>query len=163
MGRLGHELGKQGPFASAAQEAYLNVVRTASALGGEFAALFRSRGLSASGYNALRILRGAGEGGRTCQEVGQRLVVRVPDVTRLVDRLERGGLVERRRSDEDRRVVHVRLTPAGAALLGELDGPVLELHERQMAGLSPEELGVLNDLLERARAGVASGRAGGGS
>ena len=88
---LGDEIGKSKPFETPEQEAYLNLLRTASVLSEGFARLFAAHGLSETAYNALRILRGAGEGGRMCQEIGGQLVARVPDVTRLVDRLERRG------------------------------------------------------------------------
>jgi DNA-binding MarR family transcriptional regulator len=75
----------------------------------------------------------------------------VPDITRLIDRLERAGLVARARSDADRRVVRVSIRPGGLELLGALDGPVLELRKRPIGHLSREELAELNRLLLKAR------------
>ena len=148
---LGHEIGKKNPFDSLHQETYLNLVRTHSVLVAEFALLFRSQGLSDSTYNVLRILRGAGEQGCTCGQIRSMLVSSVPDVTRLVDRLEAAGLVTRQRVDADGRVVRVRIAPLGLECLAALDGPVLRLHSEQLAHLSTEELGTLSSLLERAR------------
>lgn len=148
---LGEEIGKRHPFESPTQEAFLNLMRTQSVLAAEFAALFRSKGLSDSTYNVLRILRGSGEAGSTCGQIRSMLVSKVPDVTRLVDRLEAAGLVTRNRMDNDGRVVRVRITQAGLERLSELDVPVLELHRGQLGHLSDDELATLSRLLERAR------------
>jgi DNA-binding MarR family transcriptional regulator len=145
------ELHKQRPFDSPQQEAYLNLVRTHSVLAGAFDRFFKVHGLSQATYNVLRILRGAGDDGRMCHEVAQHLVAQVPDVTRLIDRLEKGGLATRQRSSDDRRVVRVRITRQGLALLAKLDRPLLDLHAQQMAGLSEAELAELSRLLTRAR------------
>ncbi len=142
---------KRGPFEAAEQEVYLNLVRTSEALLGEFGLLFKSHGLSSASYNVLRILRGAGDEGLPCQEVGARMVSRLPDVTRLVDRLEQSGLVERARVEHDRRVVLIRITPQGLEKLKGLDEPVLELHKRQLGHLPKADLAELNRLLVLAR------------
>ncbi|MBY0309064.1 MAG: MarR family transcriptional regulator [Phycisphaerales bacterium] len=148
---LAREIYKRGAFDSPAQEAFLNLMRTGGVLGGAFERLFKRHGLSSATYNALRILRGAGERGRRCSEVGEHLVAAVPDVTRLIDRLEKAGLARRSRGGEDRRVVLVRITASGRALLRRLDRPVLELHEAQLGHLSRRELEQLSTLLCRAR------------
>jgi DNA-binding MarR family transcriptional regulator len=135
-----------------ARDVYLNLVRLHERLDGGFAELFRRAGLSGAQYNVLRILRGAPRAGAPCQYIGERLLTRVPDVTRLLDRLGAAGLVTRRRSDEDRRVVLARLTAAGRELLARLDAPVAELHRRQLAGLSLKDLAALNRALEQALA-----------
>ncbi|MBI1189997.1 MAG: MarR family transcriptional regulator [Tepidisphaera sp.] len=129
----------------------LNLMRTGAMLAGDFAALFKSRGLSEAAYNTLRVLRGAGDTGRPCHEIGEHLVARVPDVTRMVDRLEAAGLVTRERSARDRRVVNVRLTPKGLQVVTELDAPVVQLHQRQLGHLTRAELVELNRLLVKAR------------
>jgi DNA-binding MarR family transcriptional regulator len=146
------EIGKHGPFESPAQEAYLNLVRTASILENAVERALRDHGLSSATYNALRILRGAGESGRVCHEIGEQLVARVPDVTRLIDRLERLGLVERRRTDADRRLVRVRITKAGLDLLAKLDEPMRREHIAQLAHMTASELDTLSILLAKARA-----------
>jgi DNA-binding MarR family transcriptional regulator len=111
-------------------------------------AIFKAHGLSAPQYNVLRILRGSAGTDLSCQEVGRRMVARVPDVTRLLDRLEQRGLIARRRSDVDRRVVRTRITPAGLELLGAIDGPLRARIRRDFAGLDDDALGRLEVLLD---------------
>src|SRR5690554_5462828 len=125
MAALQHEVNKQQPFELLEQEAHLNLVRTASELEGPMLQVLKPHGLTASTYNVLRILRGAAPAGRQASDIGCDMVVRVPDVTRLVDRLEQRGLVVRERSTTDRRVVVVRISDAGLELLKKLDKPVL--------------------------------------
>ncbi len=155
---LQHELGKRKPFDAPEQEAFLNVIRTASVLTSAFQRLFRAHKLSESTYNALRILRGSttdaeSHGTRTCSQIGEHLVAQVPDVTRLIDRLEQLGFAERVRCDKDRRVVHVRITRKGLDVLAKLDEPVLELHRAQLGHMSRGELSDLSRLLVKARQG----------
>jgi DNA-binding MarR family transcriptional regulator len=152
MSALQHEVNKKKPFEALEQEAYLNLVRTAAELEGPLLGILKPHGLTPSTYNVLRILRGAGKNGRHASDIGCDMVVRVPDVTRLVDRLVQRGLVERERSTSDRRVVTVRITRAGLALLKVLDEPVLETHRSQLGHLKREELAELSRLLEKARA-----------
>ena len=111
--------------------------------------LFRS--LSGSQYNILRILRGAGEDGLPCSEISERLVSRDPDVTRLLDRMEKRGLVVRGRWSADRRVVTARITKEGMELANRLDAPVIENHRRQLGHMKKKDLRALIDLLEVAR------------
>jgi len=136
------------------EQVFVNLLRTADALarGGE--ALLKPTGLSATQYNVLRILRGAGTEGLACREVGCRLISRDPDITRLLDRMESRGLIARAREEEDRRVVKTRITAEGFRVLGELDAPVQELHRRQLHHLPAKELRQLSRLLERARTQV---------
>jgi len=155
---LQSELKKKHGFDSPEQQAYLNLARTQAHLAGPFAQLFKQHGISEAAYNILRVLRGVRrqpENGRDalpCGEVGGRLVSRLPDVTRLIDRLVNAGLVERTRAVEDRRVVLARITTAGLNLLRKLDRPVLDLHGQTLGHLTREELKQLNQLLEKARA-----------
>ena len=134
------------------EQVFVNVMRTADALarGGE--ALLKPTGLSATQYNVLRILRGAGTQGLACREVGCRMISRDPDITRLLDRMESRGLIARAREEQDRRVVKTRITPEGLRVLAELDAPVQELHRRQLNHLPAKELRQLSRLLERVRA-----------
>ncbi|MGE0193613.1 MAG: MarR family winged helix-turn-helix transcriptional regulator [Planctomycetota bacterium] len=148
---LSEELKLSRPFPSVGTEAYLSLVRTAHLLQDETAALLRTQDLSLPQYNVLRILRGAGETGLPCLGVGERMVARVPDVTRLIGRLEDRGLVHRERSQADRRVVTVRITPEGLERLAGLDVPLRELHDGQLAPLSAKEQKLLLDLLQRLR------------
>ncbi len=148
---LREEIHKKTAFESPQQEAALNVLRTATVVAAGFERLFKSFGLSMATYNVLRILRGAGVSGRMCHEIAEHMVTRVPDVTRLVDRLERAGLATRERCAKDRRIVHVRISGAGQEMLARLDRPVHELHLAQLGHMSVEELDRLNTLLVRAR------------
>jgi DNA-binding MarR family transcriptional regulator len=149
--RLAQEVGKKDPFRSATQEAYLNVVRTGQELEGQFKTLLRGRRLSPTTYNLLRILRGHHPAGCRCSTIRDQLVVRVPDVTRLVNRLIDAGLVTRATDPGDGRAVLIRITDAGMRVLEELDTPVLDMHRRQLGHLSDEELESLTRLLEKAR------------
>lgn len=158
---LQHELGKRRPFESQEQEVYLNLWRTQSIFAAQFSRLFRSQGLSDATYNTLRILRSAGDGGRTCGEIRDMLVTQVPDVTRLVDRLVREGLATRGRGASDRRVVKVAISKEGLDRLAALDEPVLRLHRAQLGHLTPEKLRTLSALLESARNGSANGHSEG--
>jgi DNA-binding MarR family transcriptional regulator len=151
VSKLQLELKQSRPFPSLPVETFLNLVRTAELLRAREADLLRRSGLSAPQYNVLRILRGAGPDGHPCQEIGARMLTRVPDVTRLVDRLVAAGHVERTRSDDDRRVVLVRILRSGLDLLGKLDGPVDALPAAMFDRLSSRELRTLNDLLVKAR------------
>jgi DNA-binding MarR family transcriptional regulator len=148
---LQHEIGKRHPFEQPEAEAFLNVLRSASLLVGPFEQLFKAHDLTSAMYNALRILRGAGEQGKMCHEIGRELVSRVPDVTRLLDRLEKAGLAERTRCSEDRRVIYVRITSKGLEQLSRLDAPVAELHREQMGHMTRKELAELSRLLVKAR------------
>lgn len=132
-----------------ARDTYLALVRAQDRLAGQAARLLKGRGLTTATYNVLRILRGAGGDGLACGEIGARLIHRVPDVTRLIDRMERDGWVRRERASDDRRVVRTQLTPAGRKAADELDGPVLELHATQFADLSAREIEALEAALER--------------
>ncbi|HRI88585.1 MAG TPA: MarR family transcriptional regulator [Candidatus Hydrogenedentes bacterium] len=150
--QLQREIRQRKDFAGPDQEAYLNLVRTESVLTGIQFAAFKQFGLSAPLYNILRILRGADKGGLCVQEIGARMVTRVPDTTRLVDRLEQMGLAERARDTEDRRVVMVRITAKGLKLLDSIE-PALRATLKQMLGHMPEkDLTALSRLLEKARA-----------
>lgn len=150
--RLAEEIRKRGAFESPEQEAFLNLLRTVDRLMGEVAELLKSADLSPAQYNALRILRGAGPDGLACGEVGERMIARDPDVTRLLDRLEKRGLVSRRRRKDDRRVVIATITPAGERAVAALDAPIAALHRRQLGHLGPRKLRLLVKLLETARA-----------
>src|SRR3984893_7302494 len=141
----------RGPETCLEEQVFVNLLRTADALarGGE--ALLKPTGLSATQYNVLRILRGAGAEGLACREVGCRMISRDPDITRLLDRMESRGLIARARGDGDRRVVKTRITAEGLHVLEELDAPVQEMHRRQLHHLPAKELRHLSRLLERAR------------
>ena len=154
---LKDELKKRHGFSSPQQEVYLGLSRTATQAAAVLAGLLKPHGLSEATYNILRILRGVDrfpvDGVRSlpCGEVAGRMVTRVPDVTRLMDRLEKDGLLTRARSEHDRRVVHARITPEGKALLRKLDRPVDKLERSMFPALSDRELATLSRLLSKAR------------
>jgi DNA-binding MarR family transcriptional regulator len=133
---------------------FLNLLQAANELTQGVAELLKPAGLTPTQYNVLRVLRGAGEEPLTCGEMGERLIARDPDVTRLLDRLERNGLISRERSEEDRRVVVTRITEKGRRLVDRLDEPVSQLHRDQLGHLGKEKLAALAELLEEAREGV---------
>src|SRR5947209_16625049 len=112
------------PFSSLHQEAMLSVVRTSTAMSDAVDELLRPHGVGSTQYNVLRILRGAGPAGLCRNELRDRMLTRMPDVTRLLDRMEDAGLVARARDNEDRRMVSTRITEAGLKLLDKLDVPV---------------------------------------
>jgi DNA-binding MarR family transcriptional regulator len=169
VSNLAKELKMRSGFQNLEQETFLQVLRTADHLASQAAELLNSHEISPTSYNVVRILRGAGPKGLACGEIGERLITRVPDVTRLLDRLEAKGLVIRARLTSDRRVVVARITPKGLRLLARLDEPVTSLHQQQFSHMRPEELGSLCALLENVRtsqeviAGSAQSRSGAGS
>ncbi len=152
---LREELQLSQGFSSDAVEAYVSMVRTAQVLQDEVSALLRTQSLSPPQYNVLRILRGAGAAGLPCLAIGERMVARVPDVTRLLGRLEDRGLAIRERSQADRRIVNVRITPEGLTRLAALDEPLQALHEAQFDRLGKDEVRRLLDALDRLRHGAS--------
>ena len=149
--RLRDEIKQTKPFAGLEQEAHLSIERTAAVLGHAMADALKPYRVTPTQYNALRILRGAGERGLCRNEVRERLVAQVPDVTRLLDRLEEMGLVERERDPDDRRMVNTRITRDGLKLLARMDAPVEALHRAQLGHLGERDLRTLIDLLARCR------------
>jgi DNA-binding MarR family transcriptional regulator len=150
-GNIQKELKQGKPFGSKHENAFLAVMMLAEQLESEFNELFKSHDLTASQYNVLRILRGAGEQGRSCSEIGERMITRDSDITRMLDRLEARGLIRRERQTDDRRVVLAFISPKGSSLLKDLDTPVSELHIKQLEVLSEKELDKLIALLEKVR------------
>ena len=151
MGRLQDEIKQTKPFASLEQEAMLSIERTAALLGHQFEQALKPFGVTPTQYNVLRILRGAGERGLCRSEVRERLIAQVPDVTRLLDRLEETKLIERSRDSVDRRLVNTRITSEGIDLLRRLDQPVLDFHKTQLGHISKDNLRTLIELLTSAR------------
>lgn len=155
--RLQKEIRQRRPFDSPAEEALLNLLRTAALLDAGEARFFRQFELTPTQYNALRILRGAYPETLRCTEVGGRMVKPVPDVTRLLDRLQAKGLAFRSRDEQDRRVVKVGISEAGLALLTEIDQPLAEWIDDHLGHLPEEDLRRLSALLERARSAAETG------
>ena len=148
---LQSELKQARPFGGPEHEAMLSIARTAAILEHSTSETIKPYGLTVTQYNALRILRGAGPEGLCRNEVRDRLIARVPDATRLLDRLEEMGLVVRTREGEDRRFVRARITQAGLDLIAPLDEVVQDLHRRQLGHLGADRLKVLIELLAAAR------------
>jgi len=132
------------------EEVFVALARTTDQLARRLEPVLKAAEISPTQYNVLRILRGAPEG-LTCTEVGARMISRDPDITRLMDRLEKRGLVSRCRDSKDRRMVLTRITQAGLSLLAQLDGPVMETNHLLLGHLGPENLRNLKSLLEEAR------------
>ena len=150
---LREQLRQRKPFESLQQEAYLNLARTEALLSDALEQVLKPYGISGTQYNVLRILRGAESNGLCRYEIRDRLITRMPDVTRLLDRMEDAGLVTRVRGSEDRRLVSTRLTKAGRELVDSLDEPVNEEHRRRLGHLSDAQLRTLIELLGLAREG----------
>jgi DNA-binding MarR family transcriptional regulator len=150
-GKLKKEIQQNKPFESLEVEAFLNIVRTADAFERHNAEVLKPYDLTPTQFNVLRILRGASQGGLNCREISQRMLTFDPDVTRLLDRLESRGLVGRSREAKDRRMITVRITENGLALIRELDQKVLDLHKQQLGHLGERKLQTLISLLEQAR------------
>lgn len=146
------------PPAPIEERIFVALLKTADALGQEAEQLVRSANLTGTQYNVLRILRGAGTEGLACRGIGERLISHDPDITRLLDRMEKRGLITRERQEDDRRVVKTRITPQGLELLKPLDQPMRDLHKRQFRHVAATRLKVLDGILEEIRickAGVA--------
>jgi DNA-binding MarR family transcriptional regulator len=150
------ELKQKIPFTSPEQEAYLSLLRTSDALQSQVEEILKAFGLTGTQYNALRILRGAEPDGLPCSEIGERMITRDPDITRLLDRLQKRGLAERSRGQEDRRVIYGKITPAGLKLLREMDGPVAKHGREILRHVGKQKLKELIELLAHVRGGVGA-------
>ncbi len=145
---------KRRRAATPEEAAFLDLLRTTDILSRGLILVLKTEDLSATQYNVLRILRGAPEG-LPCGEIASRMITRDPDVTRLLDRLEKRRLISRCRETRDRRTVMTRITPTGLEMLARLDKPVQAGHHRQLGHLGPERLRTLTELLRAARSQVA--------
>jgi DNA-binding MarR family transcriptional regulator len=130
---------------------FIALLKTADALAQDAEQLLKTAGLTGAQYNVLRILRGAEPNGLACRGISDHMISHDPDMTRLLDRMEKRDLIIRERQTDDRRVVKTRITPQGLSLLKTLDRPVHELHKRQFRHMSAARLKVLSDLLEEVR------------
>jgi DNA-binding MarR family transcriptional regulator len=148
---LRDELRQTRPFKSLEQEAYLNLLRTAAVLTDAFELVLKPVGITTQQFNVLRILRGAEPDGLCRNELRDRMLSRMPDMTRLLDRMEEAGLVTRERGDRDRRLVRTHITPRGLEILASLDEPVAAEHARSLGHLTEEQLRMLVALLTLAR------------
>ena len=148
-GVVAHELKQQKPFASPEQEVLLGLRMAAARVVEPWARFLRTTAqLTTHQYNVLRILRGSHPARLACSDIAERMIERDPDITRLVDRLERRGLVKRSRSRQDRRVVEVGITDKGLVLVRGLDAPrpadaesAARTSGRRASGAAPEPAG----------------------
>jgi DNA-binding MarR family transcriptional regulator len=147
--------GKRGRrrIGSSEEAAFLDLLRTTDMLSRGLVRILKTEDVSATQYNVLRILRGC-PAGLPCGEIGNRMITRDPDVTRLLDRLEKRGLISRCRETEDRRTVMARITPDGLKLLARLDEPVQSTHRQQLGHLGTKRLRALTELLAVSRGQV---------
>jgi DNA-binding MarR family transcriptional regulator len=150
--RLQEELKQTRPWSCLEEEATLGIARTAAVLEHALTQALKPHEITPTQYNVLRILRGAGSDGLCRNEVGERLIRRVPDVTRLLDRMEQMQLIDRRRAGDDRRFVTTHITQKGLALLAELDQEIVHFHQKRLAHLDDAQLRTLVGLLEIIRA-----------
>jgi DNA-binding MarR family transcriptional regulator len=149
--KLKTESGLKHRFQPCTEEAaFVDLLRTTDLLSRRLAPVLKGEDLSSTQYNVLRILRGAG-GDLTCGEIGDHMISRDPDITRLLDRLERRGLIARHRDTRDRRTVLTRITAEGLRLLSRLDKPVQAAHRQQLGHLGGQRLHALSELLRLAR------------
>src|SRR5947209_17763474 len=137
------------------EAAFLELLRTTDMLSRSLVKVLKTEDVSGTQYNVLRILRGSPEG-LPCGEIASRMITRDPDITRLLDRLEKRGLISRCRETKDRRMVMTRITPEGLKLLARLDEPVQTAHRKQLGHLGRERLRALTELLDASRSQVAS-------
>jgi MarR family transcriptional regulator, organic hydroperoxide resistance regulator len=128
--------------------AFIALQRAADKLALQAEQLLKSKGLTGAQYNVLRILRGAEPQGLACSGIAERMISHDPDMTRLLDRMEKRNLITRQRQSDDRRVVKTRITGSGLELLKRLDPTVRELHRRQFAHMTPARVRTLGDLLD---------------
>src|SRR5437899_12053949 len=133
--------------------AFLDLLRTCDLLSRGPSQVLKTEDLSATQYNVLRILRGSPDG-LPCGEIASRMITRDPDVTRLLDRLEKRGLISRFSDTKDRRTVIGKITAEGLKLLARLDEPIQEIHRKQLGHLGRNRLWALTELLAAARGNV---------
>jgi DNA-binding MarR family transcriptional regulator len=133
---------------------FLDLLRTTDMLSRALVTVLKAEQLSSNQYNVLRILRGSEEG-LPCGEIASRMITRDPDITRLLDRLEKRGLIARCRETKDRRMVMTRITPEGLKVLGRLDEPVETAHRKQLGHLGRGRLRELSELLHSAVGAVS--------
>ncbi len=124
---VGEEIHQSKPFGTIEEELLVSLLRTTDVLHERFEQIIRPFNISMTQYNVLRILRGAEPEGRTCGEIGERMIAREPDVTRLLERMDKAGLIKRTRNSGDRRVVITRITASGLKLLDEMEPKLREI------------------------------------
>ena len=145
------ELKQTKPFVTLEEEAVLNIARTFAMLEHDLSQALKPYDITPTQYNVLRILRGAGDTGLCRNEIGGRLIRQVPDVTRLLDRMEEAGLIARERVGRDRRFVVTTISKQGLSVLAKLDGEITAIHRRQLGHVDARSLRTLIALLTKIR------------
>ena len=140
------------PAAPLEDRTFVALLKAADSLASQGDRLMKANGVTSAQYNVLRILRGAGPDGLPCNAIGERMISRDPDMTRLLDRMEKRELITRERQKEDRRVVKARITDEGLKLLKKMDAPIRELHKNQFAHMTSARLKTLLELLSEVAA-----------
>lgn len=148
---LRQEIKQSKPFDDTAEEAFLNLQRTTDFLMRKVCGALKPFDITPPQFNVLRILRGAGTEGLIHREIGERMLTFVPDVTRMLDRLEEKKLICRERGSEDRRLVKVFITEDGLNLLSQTDETLCDFHKNLLGGCDEKELKKLIGLLEKLR------------
>ena len=143
------EIKQTKPFESLEQEVFLTLLWTADRMQWLLSEMLKEHGLSGTQYNALRILRGAGKQGLACSEIAERMITRDPDITRLLDRMGKMGLAQRKRGSKDRRVVVAQITSKGLELLKQLDPVLHQFLQRLLGDMGAKNLKSLLELLEK--------------
>ncbi|HEU5401514.1 MAG TPA: MarR family transcriptional regulator [Terriglobales bacterium] len=145
------ELKQTKPFLSAAQEAFLALQRTADSISQKFEQFLKPWGVSGTQYNVLRILRGAGREGLRCGDIGERMIAHDPDITRLLDRMEKAGWIARARDRRDRRVVLTHINRRGLDLLKQIDKPIEKFTQELGSHIPDKRFQDLIDILDEIR------------
>jgi DNA-binding MarR family transcriptional regulator len=140
------------PAAPLEDQTFVALLKAADSLASQGDQLMKANAVTSAQYNVLRILRGAGPDGLPCNAIGERMISRDPDMTRLLDRMEKRELITRERQKEDRRVVKARITDEGLKLLKKMDAPIRELHKNQFAHMTSARLKTLLELLSEVAA-----------
>jgi DNA-binding MarR family transcriptional regulator len=155
VSKLQEEIKQTRPFANLEEEALLNIRRTSDQLQHYSQQIFRPHGITPTQYNVLRILRGAGDNGLRCSDIGDRLVSSDPDITRLLGRLQKQKLIRRKRDPKDKRVIYATITAEGQRLLKESDPLVSDAIKQILKHMSRDKLTTLISLLEEVRQPLA--------
>lgn len=148
---LQEELRQTRPFARKSGEALVAILRTATVLESTQNEVLRPHGITQTQYNVLRILQGAGRDGLCGKEVAERLVSRVPDVSRLLDRMVEMGLVNRERDSDDRRHVTARISVKGKRVLHQATPDLETVEQRLFRGMAASTVETLVTALARIR------------
>lgn len=151
MANLQAEIKQTKPFPSPTAEALLSVLRTAAVLEHHLSEVVKPYGITHTQYNVLRILRGAGSTGLCGREVAERLVSKVPDISRLLDRMEEMQLIDRERDPADRRHVTARISPKGLRVLKQATPELAVVEQTRLVGLEPERVKLLIETLAQIR------------